>query len=133
MAEPELALRIIAAMAHLLLMLNQRVEELPPAGAGPPRALSARPLQRAGLTTDCRLPFAKQELAARLGTVPETLSRTLNRFVRGGLIAVNGNSFEVLNPPALERLADSKRRGGQHRAARRPIYPPTQHALVARA
>lgn len=105
LAEPELALRIIAAMAHLLVMLNQRVEEL----LLPVPARLARYLLdlcgEQGSPTDCRLPFAKQELAARLGTVPETLSRTLKRFVRGGLIAVDGNAFEVLNRPALERLA----------------------------
>ena len=37
--------------------------------------------------------------------MPETLSRTLNRFERGGLIAAEGDSFVVLNRPALERLA----------------------------
>ena len=105
LAEPELGLRIIATMAHLLVVLNQRVEEL----LLPVPARLARYLldlcSEQGSPTQCRLAFAKQELAARLGTVPETLSRTLNRFVRGGLIAVDGNAFEVLNRPALERLA----------------------------
>ena len=105
LAEPELGLRIIAAMAHLLVVLNQRVEEL----LLPVPARLARYVldlcSEQGSPTHCRLAFAKQELAARLGTVPETLSRTLNRFVRGGLIAVDGNAFEVLNRPALERLA----------------------------
>jgi CRP/FNR family transcriptional regulator len=105
LAEPELGLRIIAAMAHLLVMLNQRVEEL----LLPVPARLARFLldlcSEQGSSTQCHLAIAKQELAARLGTVPETLSRTLNRFVRGGLIAVDGNTFEVLNRPALERLA----------------------------
>jgi CRP/FNR family transcriptional regulator, dissimilatory nitrate respiration regulator len=105
LAEPELALRIIATMAHLLVMLNQRVEEL----LLPVPARLARYLldlcSEQGSPTLCRLPVAKHELAARLGTVPETLSRTLNRFVAGGLIAVRGTSFEVLNRPALERLA----------------------------
>jgi CRP/FNR family transcriptional regulator len=105
LAEPELSLRIIAAMAHLLVLLNQRVEEL----LLPVPARLARYLlelcSEQGNPAQCRLPVAKHELAARLGTVPETLSRTLNRFVAGGLIVVRGNSFEVLNPAALERLA----------------------------
>ena len=58
-----------------------------------------------GSPTQCRLPIAKHELAARLGTVPETLSRALNRFVQGGLIAVENHTLVVLNRPALERLA----------------------------
>lgn len=105
LAEPELALRIIAAMAHLLVLLNQRVEEL----LLPVPARLARYLLELcgeqGSPTRCRLPVTKHELAARLGTVPETLSRTLNRFVAGGLIAMRGDSLEVLNRPALERLA----------------------------
>ena len=105
LAEPELGLRIIAAMAHLLVMLNQRVEEL----LLPVPARLARYLLELcgeqGSPTHCRLLIAKHELAARLGTVPETLSRTLSRFERGGLIAAEGDSFVVLNRPALERLA----------------------------
>ena len=104
-AEPELGLRMIAAMAHLLVLLNQRVEEL----LLPVPARLARYLldlcSEQGSPTHCRLAVAKHELAARLGTVPETLSRTLNRFVRGGLIKVDGNTFQVLNRSALERLA----------------------------
>lgn len=105
LAEPELALRIIAAMAHLLVLLNQRVEEL----LLPVPARLARYLLELcgeqGSPTQCRLPVTKHELAARLGTVPETLSRALNRFVAGGLISMRGDSLEVLNRPALERLA----------------------------
>ena len=105
LAEPELALLIIAAMAHLLVMLNQRVEEL----LLPVPARLARYLldlcSEQGNSSQCHLAVAKRELAARLGTIPETLSRTLNRFVAGGLIAVRGNALEVLNRAALERLA----------------------------
>jgi CRP/FNR family transcriptional regulator len=105
LAEPELGLRLIATMAQLLVMLNQRVEEL----LLPVPARLARYLldlcSEQGTPAHCHLPIAKQELAARLGTVPETLSRTLNRFIRGGLIEVDGGSFQVLNRPALERLA----------------------------
>jgi hypothetical protein len=56
---------------------------------------------------------SKHELAARLGSVPETLSRTLNRFVAGRLIVVRGDSLEVLNRAALERLT-------QHQAGAAP-------------
>ncbi len=105
LAEPEIGVRIIAAMAHLLVMLNQRVEEL----LLPVPARLARYLlelcSEQGTPAHCRLSTSKQELASRLGTVPETLSRTLNRFAAGGLIAVDGNAFEVLNRRALERLA----------------------------
>ena len=105
LAEPELALLILAAMAQLLIMLNQWVEELLlPVPARLARYLLALCSEQ-GNPSLRHLPVAKRELAARLGTVPETLSRTLNRFVGGGLIAVRGDVLSVLNRPALERLA----------------------------
>jgi CRP-like cAMP-binding protein len=105
LAEPELGLRLIATMANLLVMLNQRVEDL----LLPVPTRLARYLldlcSEQGTPAHCHLPITKQELAARLGTVPETLSRTLNRFVRGGLVDVDGSSLRVLNRVRLERLA----------------------------
>ena len=108
LTEPELALLIIAAMAQLLVMLNQRIEEL----LLPVPARLARYVldlcNEQGTPSRCRLAVARHELAARLGTVPETLSRPLHRFVAGGLIAVRGNAIQVLNRSALERLAQQQ-------------------------
>jgi CRP/FNR family transcriptional regulator len=105
LAEPELGLRLIATMAHLLVVLNQRVEEL----LLPVPARLARYLLELcgeqGTPGQCKLTVPKQEVAARLGTVPETLSRTLGRLERGGLIAVHGSTFTVTNRAGLERLA----------------------------
>jgi CRP/FNR family transcriptional regulator len=103
--EPEIGVVLLSTMAQLMVLLNQRVEEL----LLPVPARLARYLLELcgaqGSPTQCRLPIAKHELAARLGTVPETLSRALNRFVQGGLIAVENHTLVVLNRPALERLA----------------------------
>jgi CRP/FNR family transcriptional regulator, dissimilatory nitrate respiration regulator len=105
LTEPELALVIIAAMARRLVTLNQRVEEL----LLPIPARLARYLlelcDEQGTPSRCQLAFTKHELASRLGTVPETLSRTLNRFSAGRLITVHGRDIEVINIDGLERLA----------------------------
>jgi CRP/FNR family transcriptional regulator, dissimilatory nitrate respiration regulator len=100
---PEIAIGLLGAMANLMVMLNQRVEEL----LLPVPARLARYLGdlAARQGDDVTLPTSKQELAARLGTVPETLSRTLNRFARGGVVTVDGNHIKVCNRAALERLA----------------------------
>jgi DNA-binding transcriptional regulator YhcF (GntR family) len=52
---------------------------------------------------------SKRELAARLGTVPETLSRTFDRFKRAQVIRMSSDhrlieilSFEQLHRPAQE-------------------------------
>ena len=119
LAEPQLAVNLLAAMAHLLGLLNRRVEELllpvparlaryllaradeqlePAAAGGPAPADGPRVI---------RLPTSKRELAARLGTVPETLSRTFDRLKRAGVIRMSGDHelIEILSFEKLHRLA----------------------------
>ena len=54
-----------------------------------------------------RLPVSKRELAARLGTVPETLSRTFDRLRRAEVIRMSGDHslIEILSFEKLHRLA----------------------------
>ncbi len=62
--------------------------------------------QRAGLDGSLvRLDIRKSDLAARLGTVSETLSRSLGRLRKDHVIEVKGNEIRVLDPAALSRLA----------------------------
>jgi len=119
LAEPQLAVNLLAAMAHLLGLLNRRVEDLllpvparlaryllaradeqlePAAAGGPAPAEVPRVIQ---------LPVSKRELAARLGTVPETLSRTFDRFKRAQVIRLSGDHrlIEILSFEQLHRLA----------------------------
>ncbi len=121
LAEPQVAVNLLAAMAHLLGLLNRRVEELllpvparlarylltladaqlePPAG---------RPAAGGGPASPrvVKLPTSKRELAARLGTVPETLSRTFDRLKRAQVIRMSGDHqlIEILSFEKLHRLA----------------------------
>ena len=123
LAEPQLAVNLLAAMAHLLGLLNRRVEELllpvparlaryllaladeqldAPAGGSSEPAGEAPPAPRV-----VRLPTTKRELAARLGTVPETLSRTFDRLKRGGVLRMSGDHelIEILDFGKLHKLA----------------------------
>ncbi len=54
-----------------------------------------------------KLPTSKRELAARLGTVPETLSRTFDRLKRAEVIRMSGDHelIEILSFEKLHRLA----------------------------
>jgi DNA-binding transcriptional regulator YhcF (GntR family) len=54
-----------------------------------------------------KLPTSKRELAARLGTVPETLSRTFDRLKRAEVIRMSGDHelIEILSFDKLHRLA----------------------------
>ena len=121
LAEPQVAVNLLAAMAHLLGLLNRRVEELllpvparlaryllaladaqlqPPAG---PPAAAGEPASPRVVT----LPTSKRELASRLGTVPETLSRTFDRLKRAQVIRMSGDHelIEILSFEKLHRLA----------------------------
>lgn len=101
---PELALRMLASMsAHLRVIIGQ-LEDLTLKDVETrlanwlvkrcPDAASTRP-------HDIQLPSSKRVLAAELGTVSETLSRTLARFRGLGLLSVKGRVIHVANPSAL--------------------------------
>ena len=119
LAEPQLAVDLLAAMAELLGLLNRRVEELLlPVPARLARYLLARADEQLDPATTggdpsadgprvIRLPVSKRELAARLGTVPETLSRTFDRFKRAQVIRMSGDHrlIEILSFDQLHRLA----------------------------
>jgi CRP/FNR family transcriptional regulator, dissimilatory nitrate respiration regulator len=124
LAEPRLAIDLLAAMADLLGLLNRRVEELLlPVPARLARYLLARADEQlepaatargaaagdtpADVPRVIRLPVSKREIAARLGTVPETLSRTFDRFKRAQVIRMSGDHalIEILSFEQLHRLA----------------------------
>lgn len=109
---PPLALSVLGAMARLMLMLNRRVEELLlPVPARLARYLLELAEEQLGAPVEAprvvRLPTSKRELAARIGTVPETLSRTFDRFKRANVIRMSGGGelIEILDFAALRRLA----------------------------
>ena len=53
----------------------------------------------------CTLAITKKDLAAMLGTIPETLSRTLNYFKREGLIREDKNEITILDRSRLKAFA----------------------------
>jgi CRP/FNR family transcriptional regulator len=54
------------------------------------------------------LPMTHQELASRLGTVREVVSRNLGRFRAAGLIKVQGHEVEIVNREGLETEAEAQ-------------------------
>lgn len=105
--QPELALRMLAAMSVHLRVLIGQLEDLtlkdvetrlanwlvkrcgPVAGKEPVRI---------------ELKTTKRVLAAELGTVSETLSRTLAKFRDQNLVVVKGKELLVTNPEGLRGL-----------------------------
>ena len=52
------------------------------------------------------LPSSKRELAAQIGTIPETLSRAFAKLSRAGLIEVAGRRIRILDREGLRDVAD---------------------------
>ena len=58
-------------------------------------------------SNDLELNITKGQLASLLGTIPETLSRTLAKMTDLGLIETKGPRFKILDRDRLEDLAES--------------------------
>ncbi|MBM4285294.1 MAG: Crp/Fnr family transcriptional regulator [Deltaproteobacteria bacterium] len=113
-ASPRLAQNMLATMSRLLYHLTRQLEDLSLKEVSARLARYLLELCResqgrieAGLTFD--LPVSKTHLAAYLGTISETLSRTLARFKGIGAISEDKGRITVNDPVILEKIA----RGGK--------------------
>ena len=109
-SSPRLARNMLATMSHLLYHLTRQLEDL---SLKEGSARLAKYLQErcqeshgrvaAGLSFD--LPVTKTHLAAYLGTISETLSRTLARFKALGVIQVEKSRITIEEPELLGKIA----------------------------
>jgi CRP/FNR family transcriptional regulator len=103
---PDVALKVLAVVGSRLRHLVGLVEAMT---FGSVTQRLARLLldasQLAGSDT-FELPVTHQELASRLGTVREVVSRNLARFRGDGLIRVQGRHVEIADRGGLEREAE---------------------------
>jgi len=70
-----------------------------------PQRLAAYLLFLSGAGTDntpVDLDISKGQLASLLGTIPETLSRILNKMTSQGLISMEGRMIKLLKKDAIE-------------------------------
>ncbi len=100
---PEAAFAIMGVMAKLLRHLNAMLADFSLGSVG--ERLAAYLLRRAereGRRFDLGMP--KRELAFKLGTTPETLSRHLRQLSRSGTIDMRGRAFCIKDIEALHRF-----------------------------
>jgi CRP-like cAMP-binding protein len=111
---PQLSLNMLATMARLLKKFNQLVEELSL------RDVSSRLAQylietvlktgqQTGDGLELKLETSKTQLAAKLGTISETLSRTLRKFREANILRSEGNKIIILDMPSLKEIASGIR------------------------
>ena len=105
--QPELALRMLASMsAHLRVLVGQ-IEDLTLKDVETRLAnwlVKRCPDPQAQKPVSIELTITKRVLAAELGTVSETLSRTLAKFREQSLVEVKGRTLTVLCPAKLTSL-----------------------------
>jgi CRP/FNR family transcriptional regulator len=112
--DPTLAIDMLAIFARHLRRMAQIVEnlsfkEVPGRLAVYLLYLSDRPQGGAIGNRNCEeveLDMTKAQLAAFLGTIPETLSRVFAKMSQDGLIAIEGSRIKLLNRERLMGLAE---------------------------
>jgi len=105
--QPELALRMLGSMSAHLRILVAQLEDLTLKDVETRLAnwlLKRCPDPASGKPARFELPMTKRVLAAELGTVSETFSRTLAKFREQKMIAVKGKTITVLDPSKLAAL-----------------------------
>jgi CRP/FNR family transcriptional regulator len=105
---PDVALKVLAVVGRRLRHLVAVVEAMT---FGSVTQRLARLLldasQQAG-SDEFDLPITHQELASRLGTVREVVSRNLARFRAEGLIRIDGRRLVIQDRTGLEREAEQQ-------------------------
>lgn len=105
--QPELGLRMLAAMSMHLRLLVSQLEDLTAKDVETRLAnwlLKRCPDASSGRPATVELKTTKRVLAAELGTVSETFSRTLAKFREQNLVKVDGRTLTVLSPVKLREL-----------------------------
>jgi CRP-like cAMP-binding protein len=105
--QPELALRMLGSMSVHLRTLIAQLEDLTLKDVETRLAnwlIKRCPNPDSGQPAVIELKTTKRVLAAELGTVSETFSRTLAKFRQQKLVLVKGKTLTVLSPARLRDL-----------------------------
>ncbi len=105
---PEVALKILAAAGRRLRQLVGVIEQVTFGSVRQRLAGLLLELGRQAASDTFRLTMTHQELAARLGTVREVVSRNISRFQAEKLIRVKGRNLRLLDPHGLRREAETE-------------------------
>ncbi len=113
-ASPTLARNMLATLSRLMLHLTRQLEDLSlkEVAARLASYLLERCQERHGRMTPglaIELPTTKTHLAAYLGTIGETLSRTLARMKAQGVIEMEKGRITITDPAVLQEIATGKK------------------------
>lgn len=106
---PQVGLKIIGSLSVWLRELVKKLEDLSLKEV--PARLASFLLEEMDLALSPRfeLKVSKTELASRLGTIIETLSRTLRKFKEAGILEVEGKQVVIRDVERLEAIAEGEK------------------------
>ena len=107
--QPELALRMLGSMSSHLRVLVGQLEDLTLKDVETRLAnwlVKRCPNPQSTQPVKIQLAMTKRTLAAELGTVSETFSRTLAKFREQSLVKVEGKTIIVLSPQRLAKVLE---------------------------
>ncbi len=107
---PRLSINIIVSLSHYLRRFASLIEELSLKEISSRVAkylmdLSLRSEREGRSPATVELDLSKTQLASKLGTISETLSRTLSKMKAKGIVDVQKNRIHILDRRALEEIA----------------------------
>jgi CRP/FNR family transcriptional regulator len=105
-----ISINMIAGLSRFLRQFASQIEELTFKDV-PSRLASYLLNLSRGTKRTVELPISKSQLASKLGTVSETLSRTFRKLSEDDLISVSGKTVDILDPDRLEELAEKCKEG----------------------
>jgi CRP/FNR family transcriptional regulator len=105
---PDVALKVLAVVGRRLRHLVGLVEAMTFGSVTQRLARLLLDACKVAGSETFELPVTHQELASRLGTVREVVSRNLARFRAAGLIAMQGRQVEIVDRPGLEQEAEAQ-------------------------
>jgi len=113
---PQFSLNLIVSLSLLLRRFARQIEEL--SFAEVPNRRAAYLIGLAGRKSTSYqgksyidLEMKKGELASRLGTVSETLSRAFRKLKEDNILEVDGSRVVILDMPALAKLSTTNSKG----------------------
>jgi len=105
-----ISINMIAGLSKFLRQFANQIEDLTFKDV-PSRLARYLMVLSEGVKESLELPISKSQLASNLGTVSETLSRTLRKLSEDDLISVSGKTVEILDFERLEELAEKCKEG----------------------
>ena len=106
-AHPDILLQMLAVLCRRLRRFVGLIDDLSLKDVSTRLAAFLVGLAEAAGADRFELGMPKTTLAARLGTIPETLSRTLRKYQQAGLLAVDGRWITITDRVRLAAIADA--------------------------